>query len=152
MNSFMSTDLDINQTLDELESVNWGEPDLESSVGLNCHRLRKVSLKHFTTEDLRLMIGQNISLEYLIPLAIQRLKSDPLLEGSFYPGDLLVNILKADPSYWINHSELCSDIIKIASRGIEMANHFSKMECNLTIEPLTDAFKRFQKTGIAGGQ
>jgi hypothetical protein len=45
------------------------------------------------------MIGQNIGLEYLVPLAIERLQRDPFAAGDFYPGDFLGNVLAVESSF-----------------------------------------------------
>jgi hypothetical protein len=49
-----------------------------------------------TVEDLRILLGQNVGVAILSPIAIDRLESDPLAEGDFYPGDLLVAALQLD--------------------------------------------------------
>jgi len=46
------------------------------------------------------MIGQNIGLYYLLPLAIEHLAENPLASGDFYPGDLLKNVVSIDLSFW----------------------------------------------------
>ena len=46
------------------------------------------------------MIGQNIGLNYLIPLAIEQLQRDPLVAGDYYPGDLLAAVLHVDSAFW----------------------------------------------------
>ena len=46
------------------------------------------------------MIGQQISLRFLIPRAIDVLRTNPLAEGDYYPGDLLTAVLRADKAYW----------------------------------------------------
>lgn len=46
------------------------------------------------------MIGQNIGLTYLIPLAIEQLQRDPLVEGDFCPGDLLAAVLRVESGFW----------------------------------------------------
>src|SRR6476620_11148465 len=75
--------VDRNRTLTELEGRDWGAPAYSSHLVTTCHRLRHKPLLDFTAEDLRIMIGQNISLELLVPLAIERLELDPLAEGDF---------------------------------------------------------------------
>lgn len=50
-----------------------------------------------------MMITQNISLVYLIPLAIEKLQVNILSEGDLYPGDLLECVLNSSPEYWRNH-------------------------------------------------
>src|SRR5438132_1243460 len=80
-------------TLQELEGQDWGEAHYPSYLVRTCHALRRKPLRDFTVEDLRIMIGQNFSLEYLIPLAIEHLQRDPFAAGDFYPGDLLGCVL-----------------------------------------------------------
>lgn len=46
------------------------------------------------------MIGQQISLRYLIPRAITILEANPLAEGDMYPSDLLSAVLHTDKTYW----------------------------------------------------
>lgn len=83
------------KTLESLERDYWGEPKYNSHLVTTCHRLRKKPLKDFETEDLRIMIGQNIGLRYLIPLALDKLDENILADG-----DLLQVVLKSDKEYW----------------------------------------------------
>ena len=59
------------------------------------------------------MIGQNISLDILIPMAFERLKQNIMAEGDCYPGDLLNNILTAESSYWIKNPILHRKLTKL---------------------------------------
>lgn len=76
-------------TIEKLEGVVWSEPTYDSQLVVRCHELRKIPLNEFSTGDLRIMIGQQIGLPYLIPLAIEELSKNLLVEGDFYEGDLL---------------------------------------------------------------
>lgn len=96
----------LDKTLEELDGQDWGEPTFPSSLVMNCHRLRRVPLGEFTVEDLRLMIGQQISLEYLVPLALEQLAANPFAEGNYYPGDLLMNVAKVPQAFWDEHPQL----------------------------------------------
>ena len=49
------------------------------------------------------MIGQQIALKHLVPLALDVLETNPLVEGDYYPGDLMSNVLTVDPAYWEEH-------------------------------------------------
>ena len=42
------------------------------------------------------MIGQKFGLDYLIPIAVEKIQKDIFIEADFYEGDLLENILKID--------------------------------------------------------
>ncbi len=52
------------------------------------------------------MVGQNIGLSFLIPLALEKLAENPLASGDFYPGDLLKNVLDVKPEFWQENPEL----------------------------------------------
>ena len=96
--------LNLNNTLEELENDYWG-PASENPTRLvaTVHELRKKPLKDFTVEDLRIIIGQSFSLEFLMPLAIEELKQNILAAGDYYEGDLLQNVLSADVNFWKNN-------------------------------------------------
>lgn len=90
------------KSLENLEKDIW--PRLSKDEGSHliktCNELRKKQLQDFEIEDLRIMIGQNIGLKFLIPLAIEELELNVLAEGDFYEGDLLKNVLTSDVEYW----------------------------------------------------
>jgi hypothetical protein len=49
---------------------------------------------------LRLLIGQDIGLPYLIPLALKVLVDNPLVEGDLYEADLMLSVLRVPASFW----------------------------------------------------
>ena len=98
--------IDVSKSIEQIEKKVWAEPEYHSQLALTCHRLRKKPLKDFTIEDLRLLIGQNMNPELLIPLALEELKENLLAEGDYYPGDLLYAVISCDPQYWQAHKDL----------------------------------------------
>ena len=92
--------MDLNRTLEELEQDVWNEPAFRSYVTVTCTQARKKPLCQLTDEELRCMIGQKTGLAYLLPLAVDRLQNEPLLEASMFPGDLLTVLLRLDPDDW----------------------------------------------------
>ena len=101
-------------TLEELDGEIWGEPELNSHLIVTCHRLRKKPIDEFTTEDLRIMIGQNIGLQFLVSKAVERLENDSLAEGDYYPGDLLNNVITRDPSFYERSPQIVARIVAVA--------------------------------------
>lgn len=101
----MKDGFDGGKSLQELERDDWGEPTYHSSLVTTCHRLRRKPLNQFTVEDLRIMIGQQISLPILVPIAVDCLEAEPLAEGRYYPGDLLAVVLNINETYWANHPD-----------------------------------------------
>jgi hypothetical protein len=128
---------DTTKSLQELESKDWGEPNFDSHHVQESHRLRRIPLKDFTTEDLRIMIGQNIGLGYLIHLAIEKLKQNPLAEGDFCAGDLLVNVLRSDAIFWLKHSDLKAELIQITDEAFEIPS------IKIEFETIRDAYNLF---------
>ena len=95
------------KSIENLEKQDFGNPnEAPTNMVKRCLELCKVPLASFTVEDLRLMIGQQFSLRYLIPLAIEHLKTDIFIEGNYFPGDLLSNVLAIDKKFWIENKDL----------------------------------------------
>lgn len=131
------------KSLESLEKDIGGEPEYDSYLVTTCHRLRKKQLKDFDIEDLRIMIGQNIGLKFLIPLAVDRLNENILAEGDFYEGDLLKAVLTSETSYWREDTENWKNIIDLFKSKIETLNNTdttSKIR-----EEWFDAFSEFKK-------
>lgn len=95
------TTVDYARSLEQLENNYWGEPTYDSYVVRTCHAMRKKPLNEVTVEELRLVIGQGFSLDYLMPLAIEFLKRDILTKGDLFEGDLLANVISKNTfDYW----------------------------------------------------
>lgn len=96
----------LSKSLESLEKESWGEiPKDESYLVTTCHKLRKKQLREFDIEDLRIMIGQNIGLKFLVPIALKKLDKNILAEGHLYEGDLLKMVLLSDQDYWKTEKE-----------------------------------------------
>lgn len=102
-------------TLEELDGEKWGEPTFHSGLVTRCHQLRTKELDAFTAGDLRVLIGQGISLKYLTPKALALLRSDPLTEGDLYPGDLLCALIL--PKNWPELAACEQDLAQVCHRA-----------------------------------
>ena len=112
------------KTLENLEKDYWDKADYDSGLVRRCHELRKIALENFTIEDLRIMIGQQISLNYLIPLALEVLAKDLFAEGDFFEGDLLKNVLAIDNAFWDNNKNYWTTLDSlIKDRRKEIEDH-----------------------------
>ncbi|MDE9449260.1 hypothetical protein J3R80_02105 [Aliiroseovarius sp. Z3] len=86
-----------NKRLEEIDGQRWGTPCCASYVETTCASLRKKPLRQFTTEDLRIMIAQDIGADVLKPFALAVPRDDPMAEGDYHPGDLLDAAFKRWP-------------------------------------------------------
>lgn len=122
------------KSLESLEKNTW--PPLSSDEGSylikTCNSLRKKQLQDFTTEDLRIMIGQEIGLYFLMPLAIETLTDNLFAEGDYYEGDLLKSVLNVDTKFWDNNKDYwqqLNELIKNRRQEIkEMKFDISKFD------------------------
>lgn len=107
---------DLNKSLQELENSDWGEPQSDSPLENKCLQLRRVPLIEFEGSDLLRMISQDIGIEYLIPIAIELLRVDPLADRDVYPGSLLGALLEASYKYWDKNPNLREEIEKMYNK------------------------------------
>jgi hypothetical protein len=103
----------------QLEGWNWTwEVPVEgdsSYVERNYYRLHNIPIKDFDVADLQFMIGQNAALEYLVPIAIEKLKENIFLEAEYYKGDLLYSLLSINnkPNFWESHKKEKQQLIDL---------------------------------------
>lgn len=114
------------KTIERLERQNFGDPQTApTNMVKRCWELCKVPIGEFTIEDLRLMIGQQFSLQYLVPLAIEHLRFDIFVEGDYYEGDLLNNVLSIDKEFWDqnkHHWKEINELIKESRKDLADRN------------------------------
>jgi hypothetical protein len=134
---------DLNMTLEQLENDYWQEPSYDSFLVKTCHLLRKKQLKDFDTEELRIMIGQNFSLNYLIPIALNILNNNLLAEGDYYIGDLLVSVLKSDSKYWKSNENDWTNLDKLMSNKFGMFTSSDLDES--TKSEILNLYEKFKK-------
>ena len=145
----MKINFDRRKILQELENNDWGKPDFGSHLVLTCHCLRRVPLKDFETGDLKVMIGQQISLFFLVPLALEKLENDPLVEGNYYPGDLLKVVLDIPAEFWGVHIEMRNSLRGIVVKTRELLASLEEDDARLIRETLAkplDALQELQMT------
>lgn len=103
-------------TLEEIENDQWGPaPDDTSYLIRRCHELRTVPLGQFGPEDLRILIGQHIGLDVLVPLAAGMLRTDPFVGGDHYPGDLLAAVLRVPEQWFARHPPVAAALDQVVA-------------------------------------
>jgi hypothetical protein len=103
------------RTVEQLESDYWQAVEFPTHLVQTCFNLRKKTISEFSIEDLRVMIGQEIGLLYLIPFAILKLKEDLFVQGDLFLGDLLKVVFEVNEEFWKNNKALwerMNDLVK----------------------------------------
>ncbi len=135
----------LTKSLENLEKSIWPplDPDEGSYLIKTCNHLRKKQLQNFSTEDLRIMIGQDIGLKFLIPVAIKTLTENILAEGDLYPGDLLKCVLTSDKDYWQENRDNWTIVCELFEKNM------TKLEAAEVIQSIkkdwTDNYSEFKK-------
>ena len=94
-----------------------GKPSsFRSGLIERCERLLVTPLRQFEPGDLRVMLGQQFYPETLVLLALLLLESDPLLDGDFFPGDLLCSTLAQSNEFWTAYPDLLTRIQDVLQR------------------------------------
>lgn len=135
----MKTNFDRRKSLQELERDDWGEPNDHAHLVQTCHRLRRVPLADFTTGNLRIMIGQKISLLFLVPLALEKLQEDPLVDANYYPGDLLNAVLDVPETFWSVHANMRDVLRQVVAKTKELLVSLEETDARLIREGLAKA-------------
>ena len=107
-------------TLQNLENSEWLSSDYDSRLIRRIKELRKIPLYEYSIEDLRIMISENVGLEYLIPLALEKLHEDILAEGNLYKGDLLLAVVNSRDAFWKNHPSYQNELIELVEKNKEI--------------------------------
>ncbi|WP_158841253.1 contact-dependent growth inhibition system immunity protein [Saccharothrix deserti] len=105
-------------SLEQVENDRWGPaPKDATRLIATVHALRRKPLRALTPEDLRLLVGQQVGLPVLIPRTLALLEREPMLEGDFYAGDVLVSVLRVPASYWRAHPTELALVERILAAG-----------------------------------
>lgn len=143
-------DFDLDRSLQELEGVDWGEPDYPSSLVIECHRLHRTALRDFEVKDIQRMIGQQMCLPYLVPLALRKLHERPHAEGDLYEGALLNAVLSIEAAFWKARPDLAADILKLLNNLSYRLNQMASFERNGVLAVLDEQGHVFlARCGIA---
>ena len=137
---------DLSKTLEELDGQDWGEPEWQSHLVLECHRLHRTPLRDYTPADFRRMVGQSLSLEFLVPLAFPLVTDDPFIETEYYPGDLLCALLTSDRKFWEAHPDLRAALLRIAESGRSLLDTLDESDRDSTEESFHAALSQFYRS------
>jgi len=115
--------IDPRRSLLELEDPDWDPTRYDDAA----QRLCAKPLRRLQPGELFCLIQQGCALRFTVPLAVDRLETDPLLAAAHHPGDLLVAVLEVPSAFWVDRAELwaraAAVVGEIAGRAQEAAEH-----------------------------
>lgn len=119
------------KSIEELENDYWEDSDFNSYIVQTTQNARKKPVSQLSDEEIRLLIGQKIGLKYLIPIALSLISKDPLVEVTFYKGDLLSQLLKLSYNDWEQNEEDLKYFQKIINDNLTLIQSCDEISIDL---------------------
>ena len=108
----------VSRTIEQLEGDPWPVPPRDAPDFVRrCQSLRQLPIDQLSPSDLRVLVGQDIALKYLMPLALALLRFDPLLAAEHYPGDLLSVAMGVNVGFWKTAQGEHAELMSVANRA-----------------------------------
>lgn len=88
------------------------------------------AIEQFEPEDFRILLAQRLYVSLLLPSAIALLKSNPMAEGDYFEGDLLLVVLNLEQTIWMENPELIEEmkaVILNAENYLEDENNWNSV-------------------------
>lgn len=109
----------LEKSINELEKNKRTErPKFNSYAVQKTYELMDKKLHLFEPEDFRIMISQGFGLKYLVPLVLEILEKEPLIEANFYEGDLLYVTCVINKGFWDEYPILKNQLVKLFTDGL----------------------------------
>lgn len=104
-------------TIEALENDAWLDPGPDATgMVKRVHALRKEPVADLGADALRLLLSQKVGVDVVLPEALRRLVETPLLEGDYYPGDVLAAVLRLDADCWASRPDLHALVVEVIGR------------------------------------
>jgi hypothetical protein len=122
----MSYTFDRDRSLEQLDGQRWPDPGEDAtSLVTAIHSLRRRPVGCLTAEELARLIGQNVGLHWLLPLALEILREDATRQsaGGFFDDDLLTAVLTRDHEAWRSAPELARGLREILGNLTDLGSY-----------------------------
>lgn len=114
------TPTDFSLSLEQLTGLVEGDPDeAPTPMVAAIQRSWRKPLAQLTAQEIGRLVVQLYGFPYLLDLVMPKLEADPLYYGGYYPGDVLSNLLRADPNIWADRPEYQDRLASLYQRALE---------------------------------
>jgi hypothetical protein len=111
---------DLSRSLEQLTGLNAGNPhDAPTDMVEAIIRSWKKPLRQLSDQEIGRLIVQHDGYPYVLDLVWPKLENDPLFDGGYYPGDVLSNLVRAEPQIWADRPEYETRLQALYRRALE---------------------------------
>jgi hypothetical protein len=120
---------DLSKTLEQLCGIDAGSPEVAPTPMVAAIiRSWKKPLSELTDDEIGRLVVQHDGYPHVLDLVWPKLESDPLFDGGYYPGDVLSNLIRADPGIWLERPQyeaaLDTLYVRALASPVEESNSF----------------------------
>lgn len=116
----MEHETDFSLSLEELTGLKEGDPeDAPTPMVAAIIRSWKKPLSQLSDDEIGQLVVQHYGYPYLLDLVWPKLEAEPLFERGYYPGDVLSNLIRADPAIWADRLEYKARLNALYRRALE---------------------------------
>ncbi|MCT9009398.1 contact-dependent growth inhibition system immunity protein [Streptomyces rhizosphaerihabitans] len=122
----MPEDLDRGSSVEELEGLRWPVPPADSTPMVrNVYELRRRPVATLEPHELARLIGQDVGLRWLLPLAVEILRSaaPKRAEGGWFDDDLLYAVVTRKPEVWAAAPEPAHELRETVAALTDVSRH-----------------------------
>lgn len=107
-------------SLEQLTGFDSGNPnDAPTSMVEAIIRSWKKPLRQLSDREIGRLVVQRDGYPYVLDLVWPKLENDPLFSGGYYPGDVLSNLLRAEPQVWADRPQYEARLQALYRRALE---------------------------------
>lgn len=81
----------------------------------------KKPLNALSDEEIGRLVVQHYGYPYLLDLVMPKLEANPLFDGGYYPGDILSNLIRANPEIWTDRPMYREKLRDLYLRAIDIS-------------------------------
>ncbi|MET7986815.1 MULTISPECIES: contact-dependent growth inhibition system immunity protein [unclassified Streptomyces] len=139
----MPEEFDRDSSLEELEGLRWPVPPADTTPMVrSVYELRRRPVSTLKPQELARLIGQDVGLPWLLPLAVEILRdtAPTQADGGWFDHDLLYAVVTREPEVWATAPEPAHELKK-ALAALTDASRYVRREIDafLSALPRNDA-------------
>lgn len=110
---------DPTKTLEDLTGLRAGDPDVAETPLIEwVMRSWRKPLCDLSDDEIGRLVVQRDGFPYILDLVWPKLENNPLLDGGYYPGDILSSLIRCEPQVWAARPHYRAKLTSLYQRAL----------------------------------